>query len=177
MKKTTMTIILVIILTALYLAYRVTKEPVVSTLNENMATTAVKDPSSTSTEQKSEVVKDFEGEASPSVMKLDMKTWTWISTAYNDGKIIKPKLADKFKLTFKGKTFSATTDCNGIGGEYTLSGNKITFEKMMSTLMYCEGSQEIDFSKGLTQASSYHFTSKGELVFDLKYDSGVMMFK
>lgn len=123
------------------------------------------------------VVKDFEGEANPDMMKLDMKTWTWISTTYNDGTIIKPKMSDKFKLIFKGKTFSASTDCNGVGGEFTTNGQSIVFEKMMSTMMYCEGSQEADFSKGLTQVSSYHFTNKGELVFDLKYDSGSMIFK
>ncbi len=124
-----------------------------------------------------EVVKDFEGEASPSVMKLDMKTWVWVNTQYSDGKVITPKKTDAFKLTFKGKKFSASTDCNGIGGEFSTNGPAITFDKMMSTLMYCEGSQENDFSKALSNASSYHFTSKGELVFDLKYDSGIMMFK
>ncbi len=114
-------------------------------------------------------------------MDLDTKTWTWISTTYSDGKIIKSKNLDKFKLTFKnnegGKTFSATTDCNGVGGEYIANGKSITFEKMISTLMYCEGSQEAEFSKALSQVSSYHFTDKGELVFDLKYDSGSMVFK
>lgn len=131
----------------------------------------------TNINQFGEVVKNFEGEADPKVMKLDMKTWTWVSTTYNDGKVIKPKTANKFNLTFKGKTFSVSTDCNGIGGEFTLNGNQITFEKMMSTLMFCEGSQESEFSKSLAEVSSYRFTSKGELVFDLKYDSGVMIFR
>lgn len=116
-------------------------------------------------------------EVNPSVMSLGMKTWTWVGTIYNDGKIIKPKQTDKFKLTLKDKTFSASTDCNGVGGEYITKGQSITFDKMMSTLMYCEDSQETDFSKSLTQVSGYRFTSRGELVFDLKYDSGVMMFK
>ncbi|MBC7766955.1 META domain-containing protein [Arenimonas sp.] len=129
------------------------------------------------TGQFGEVVKNFEGEASPSVMKLDMKTWNWVSTTYSDGTVITPKRTDKFYLTFKGKTFSASTDCNGVGGEYRVNKNEIVFDKMISTMMFCEGSQEADFSKSLTQASSYHFTSKGELVFDLKMDSGVMMFK
>jgi heat shock protein HslJ len=71
------------------------------------------------------VIKDFEGEANPDIMKLDMKTWTWVSITYNDGTVIKPKITDKFKLTFKGKTFSATTDCNGIGGEFITNQNKI----------------------------------------------------
>ena len=115
--------------------------------------------------------------ANPDVMKLNMQTWTWISTTYSDGKIIKPNNGDRFKLTFSDKTFSASTDCNGIGGEYFTNDNSIKFDKMMSTLMYCEGSQESEFSKSLSEVSSYHFTNKGELVFDLKYDSGVMIFR
>lgn len=125
------------------------------------------------------IAENPEGEANPDVMKLDMKTWNWISTTYNDGKVIKPNTSDRFKLTFttNNKTFSVSTDCNGVGGEYTVDKNKIFFDKMMSTLMHCEGSQESDFSKSLSQVSSYHFTNKGELVFDLKYDSGVMIFR
>lgn len=130
------------------------------------------------TMQFGEVAQNFEGEADPARMKLDMKTWNWVSTVYNDGKEIKPRDTKKFALTFKdSKTFSATTDCNGVGGEYAVSGNKISFERMMSTLMYCEGSQEADFSKAISNIESYHFTSRGELIFDLKYDSGVMVFR
>ena len=29
--------------------------------------------------------------------------------------------------------------CNGFGGNYTLEGNTITFEDIVSTLMFCEG--------------------------------------
>jgi heat shock protein HslJ len=87
-------------------------------------------------------------------------------------------LQDKFKLTFtKPNRFSASTDCNGVGGEYIVTGNKIVFDKMMSTLMYCDNSQEGEFSKALGEVSSFHFTGKGELVLDLKYDSGSMLFK
>ena len=83
----------------------------------------------------------------------------------------------RFALTFKSdKTFSATTDCNGVGGEYSLSGNKITFSNMISTMMYCDGSQEQDFVTMLNQVQSYMFTSKGELVLGLKLDSGSVVF-
>jgi heat shock protein HslJ len=122
--------------------------------------------------------KSFEGEADSSKMTLRMKTWNWINTTYSDDKIVKPIKIDKFSLTFKdNKNFSATTDCNGIGGEYTVNGNKISFDKMMSTLMYCDGSQESDFSKMLSETGSYMFTSKGELVLLLKYDSGSVIFE
>ena len=124
-----------------------------------------------------EVVQNFEGEADTTKMTLNMKTWNWIKTVYNTSEE-KPRLENKFTLSFKDNgTFSVATDCNGIGGEYTVMGNNIGFSKMMSTLMYCENSQEGDFSKMLENIKSYHFTSKGELIFDLKYDSGSMIFR
>ncbi|HEY9584114.1 MAG TPA: META domain-containing protein [Candidatus Paceibacterota bacterium] len=130
------------------------------------------------TMQFGEVAQSFEGESDPSKMTLGMKTWNWVRTTYNDDMEIKPKVENKFTLTFKGdKTFSASTDCNGIGGEYAASGTKISFDKMISTKMYCEGSQESSFSKMLGEAESYHFTSKGELILELKLDSGSMIFR
>ena len=121
---------------------------------------------------------DFEGEADPTRMKLDMQTWKWIRTDYNDGTAVAPRTQGKFNLTIKNdKTFSASTDCNGVGGEYTVKGKQITFERMMSTMMYCEGSQEAEFAKMLADTQSYLFTSRGELVLNLKYDSGSMIFR
>jgi heat shock protein HslJ len=108
---------------------------------------------------------------------LSGKNWTWSKTTYSDGKIITPNRLDRFNLTFTNKGFSASTDCNGIGGEYVVKGNQIAFDKMMSTMMYCEGSQEAEYSKMLSQVQSYRVTGTGELMFDLKYDSGVMMFR
>ncbi len=125
-----------------------------------------------------EVVQNFEGEANPSVMTLGMQTWTWVKTLYGDGTSVAPKKAQAFTLTFKPDgTFSATTDCNGAGGEYAAKDGKITFSKMASTLMYCDGSQETDFTNMLQESQGYLFTSKGELVFDLKFDSGTMTFR
>ena len=125
-----------------------------------------------------EVTQNFEGEADPSRMTLSMQTWNWVNTIYNNDTVITPKISKKFKITFKSdKTFSASTDCNGVGGEYVVSGKNITLNKMVSTLMYCEGSQEQDFTKMLSEVQSYMFTSKGELVLILNYDSGSMIFK
>lgn len=125
-----------------------------------------------------EVVQNFEGEADPARMTLDMKTWVWIGTHYSDDKLVVPMKEKAFALTFKNdNTFSASTDCNGVGGTYEVKGNKITFTKMMSTLMYCDGSQENEFRKMLDETQSYLFTSKGELIFDLKFDSGTVTFR
>ena len=82
------------------------------------------------------------------------------------------------QITFKNdSTFSATTDCNAVGGTYVVTGNKIVFSKMMSTLMYCDGSQEQIFTKMLGEVKNYLFTSKGELILDLDFDSGTMTFR
>lgn len=122
-----------------------------------------------------EWVKDFEGEANPDVMKLDMQKWTW-QTATIDGKVVIPKDASKFTIEFKKDgTFGASTDCNGIGGNYSTKDKQITFSDMMGTLMYCEGSQEDVFKGILDKAESYSFTSKGELI--LKLSKGSATFK
>ena len=108
-----------------------------------------------------------------------MQTWTWVSTLYNNDTIIAPKKAKSFTLTFKKDgSFSATTDCNSMSGTYsTTKDNKISFGKIASTMMYCDGSQEGEFAKMLQEVQSYHFTSKGELIFDFKFDSGTMTFR
>lgn len=130
------------------------------------------------TMQFGEVARDFEGEADPSRMTLGMKTWEWVSALYNDGKELRPKQLGKFTITFSdGGKFSATTDCNQVGGSYTADSRTVSFGPMVSTKMYCEGSQEAEFTALLGKAQSYHFTSKGELIIDLKFDSGSAVFK
>lgn len=125
-----------------------------------------------------EVAQNFEGEADPSKMTLGMKPWTWLRALYNDGRTVTPKKAGAFTLTFSpdGK-FSAKTDCNSVGGKYAVNKNNIAMSDMISTKMYCEGSQEGEFTKLLSDAQSFHFTSKGELIFDLKFDSGSVVLR
>ncbi len=119
-----------------------------------------------------------EGEADPARMTLFITEWKWISALYNDGKELKPKTPGQFVLTFKKDgTFSAKTDCNGIGGNYTVKDKKIVLSDMMGTLMYCEGSQEAEFRKLLENTSSFFFTNRGELILELKYDSGTATFR
>ena len=132
----------------------------------------------TETLQFGEVEQNFEGEADPSVMSLHMKPWTWVKAIYNDGREILPRQPLAFTIAFlSGGEFSATTDCNRVGGTYLTSGDQISFGQMVSTKMYCEGSQESDFVTLLSDAQRYHFTSRGELVLDLKFDSGSVTFK
>ncbi len=125
-----------------------------------------------------EVVTNFEGEADPSRMTLKMKPWTWISTKYNNDTTVQPRMPGKFSVTFKDdKKFTVTTDCNSVGGTYLAESSKLIFGNMFSTMMYCANSQEAEFSKMLESVQSFMFTSKGELVLNMKLDTGTILFK
>lgn len=110
--------------------------------------------------------------------KLSGKTWIWVNTIYSNDTEVKPLSLDKFSITFKeDNTFSAKTDCNNMGGNYTQNANKISFSEIFSTKMFCENSQEELFSKMLQESQSYLLNEKGYLVLSLKLDSGSMFFK
>jgi heat shock protein HslJ len=124
-----------------------------------------------------ELVQDFEGEADPDVMQLDMKTWVWIR-AVDGGNEIVPRQTEAFTLTFEGGTFSATTDCNRVRGGYTTQGQELTFaDNMAATRMFCADSQETVFTELLRRTARYSFTSRGELVLELADGAGSVTFR
>jgi heat shock protein HslJ len=125
-----------------------------------------------------ELAHNFEGEADPNKMSLGMKKWEWVTTETNDGTVVKPRVAGKFSLTFgTDGQVSIGTDCNSMSSKYTAKDKTLVFGPIMSTKMYCEGSQEDVFARNLENIASYFFTSKGELILEIKYDSGTMTFK
>ncbi len=114
-----------------------------------------------------ELVQNFEGESSSEQMTLTMKPWTWVRTEYADGTIFTPRQTSAFAITLKEDgSFGATTDCNSMGGSYTKTSSSLVFSEIMSTLMYCENSDEATFSSLLNEVKTYRFTSKGELLLD-----------
>ena len=130
-------------------------------------------------QQLAEVAIDFEGEADPNRMTLQMHTWTWIRTVFNNDTAKVPKKAGEFALTFtKDGQVLGATDCNRFQGTATILDHKIEFDKNMAmTRKFCEGSQEMDFIEMLQNVSSFFFTSQGQLIMELKYDSGSMIFQ
>lgn len=82
-------------------------------------------------------------------------TWTWVTTI-SQGKTISPKKQDAFTmmLTANGNV-NGTTDCNKFSGTYKLSTTTITFGALASTKMFCEGSQELDFTSKLQGVKKY----------------------
>ncbi len=125
-----------------------------------------------------EVAVNFEGEADPERLTLSMHPWVWIKTTYNNDTEVVPHQAGAFTMVFKDDgSFSATTDCNSMAGSYEVTQKQISFKDSAVTLKYCEGSQEQEFFAMLEEVSSFLFTSRGELVFELPLDTGSMIFR
>jgi heat shock protein HslJ/membrane-bound inhibitor of C-type lysozyme len=104
--------------------------------------------------------------------------WKWQKTVMGNDDVITPKKPGVFTLAFEqtGKV-SVGTDCNGAFGNYTSGvGGSLSIGPLASTLMYCEGSQENEFTKMLSDTSGFMFTKEGDLVLLLKYDSGSVFF-
>lgn len=105
--------------------------------------------------------------------------WVWQETQMNDDEVITPNEAGAFTLTFDpaaGRVYGKT-DCNGFSGGYTVEAEKtITFGPLASTMMYCEGSQEAEFSGMIASTSHFVFTEDGDLVLLLRDDSGLVVF-
>lgn len=111
-----------------------------------------------------EAVKDFEGEVNPEQMTLTMHPWRWVKSDY-EAVSSKPTKPEAFSLTFLDDgTVRITTDCNTMSGQYTTDKNTLVLSQLISTLMYCEDSQENEFSGMLSKTTSYSFSTKGELL-------------
>ncbi len=124
------------------------------------------------------VAEDFEGEADPARMTLQMKSWVWERSIFADGTMMSPRQMGRFTATFglEGR-FSARTDCNGAGANYVEGkGNTLSFGPMMSTQMYCEGSEEVKYTGMLAKTVQYRFTSRGMLELVLS-DGTIMIFR
>ena len=111
-------------------------------------------------------------------LSLTSKTWEWEHTLINDGRRITPAKAGAFKVTFgEDGRFTATTDCNQMGGSYKAEDGRLEISDMFSTKMYCEGSQESTFAQFVGDSTQYHFTDDGKLILGIKFDSGTVTFR
>jgi heat shock protein HslJ len=114
----------------------------------------------------------------PERLVLTGKEWSWIRTVYNNDTIIVPAKPGVFTLTFNSDgTVNAVTDCNRMRGSYSVEGRLLSFGDMAATRMYCPDSQETKFATMLSHVSAFLFTDKGELVLEMKFDTGVILFE
>ncbi|MDD5710896.1 MAG: META domain-containing protein [Candidatus Colwellbacteria bacterium] len=104
---------------------------------------------------------------------LTSKMWMWMGTQTDTGKMIKPAQSGAFTVSFSDDgRVSLKTDCNSMGGGYKVEGDKIIFSEVVSTMIYCEDSQESEFSVFLHETPSYRLIEAGELIFEM--ESGTM---
>jgi len=105
-------------------------------------------------------------------------TWIWEKTEMANGTVVTPIKLGMYSVLFEHDgTVTGKTSCNGFGGDYTLgSGGSMSFGPFMSTLMYCEGSQEAEFSQAVTNSNRYTINAEGKLVFTIK-DGGKIILK
>ncbi len=104
-------------------------------------------------------------------------TWIWQATTIGEV-ITEPNRVDAFTITFDEVAGRAhgTTDCNGFNGSYSVKeDDSLTFGPMASTMMYCEGSQENEFTSALAKTERFSFAGSGALVLELQ-GGGTMLF-
>lgn len=93
--------------------------------------------------------------SSTALPPLSGTVWTW-SSALASGTTLTPAKPEKFIITFeKGTKVTSTTDCNSINGEYAATKEALKFSAFISTLMFCDGSQEGVYSELLSKTKAY----------------------
>lgn len=119
-----------------------------------------------------------EEESIEQMLTLGSKAWVWHETHYNDERIIMPHERGAFTISFaEDNTFSFTTDCNDGFGAYAVENDQLFFEGIGMTKKFCADSQEQEFVQMLEHVSGYHFGPDGELILDLKFDSGSIVLR
>ncbi|HSB02587.1 MAG TPA: META domain-containing protein [Anaerolineales bacterium] len=85
---------------------------------------------------------------------------SWKLTSYGPVSAPTPAVADaEAGLTFKEDgTVTGNSGCNGFGGDYTVKGDRVTFDQIVSTLMACDDprmAQEEAVHKVLTDTATF----------------------
>lgn len=106
-------------------------------------------------------------------------TWQWQafedSAGENNITVSDP---ENYTLTLnEDGTASIKADCNQLSWTYELDGSQLTFNTLgASTLAMCaEGSLDTVYLQRLGETATY-VTSEGQLLLNLKFDSGNMIF-
>ena len=103
--------------------------------------------------------------------------WRWQRTRMNDESVTQPPDPSSFTLEFQADgRVTMRVDCNRGTGTYTVDETRLVIGGVALTRAYC-GPDSLDqkFLKQLEQVTSY-LRDGQELVLELKYDSGGMLF-
>lgn len=114
----------------------------------------------------------------PTREEVEGYVWVWEKTVMSTGVVIEPAKEGEFTLSFDSEnSISGTTDCNNFGGTASVgSDGVISFGALMSTKMFCEGSQEEVFTEMIAATRSYAIDASGNLVLTLEGNGGEVFF-
>lgn len=107
-----------------------------------------------------------------SMVALTSSDWVWEKTDFEDGTTMTPNRPNAFKVTFtKEGNVSGTTDCNSWGSTFTLgSGGTIRLTPIVSTLMFCENSQETPYLSGIEGVDRVSFGDNNTMTLYIDID-------
>lgn len=105
------------------------------------------------------------------IKMLSESVWIWNATEIGNpsqpNEIIASleNKSDAFTIKFyTDKTLGGTTDCNNFSGTYSFDDmGQIDIGPLMSTLMYCEGSQEQEFLESIKDAKMVYYDDSFQL--------------
>ncbi|MCG6886691.1 MAG: META domain-containing protein [Proteobacteria bacterium] len=103
--------------------------------------------------------------------------WQWQGSYYNNDTRIKPDEPRNYTILFTPNgDVRIKADCNQVGGRYQADNHRLVIELLQTTLAACPSeSRDDEFKKDLSAVQRYLF-DKGELILELKYDTGGMRF-
>jgi len=112
----------------------------------------------------------------PADPELYTSSWVWVQTELSGGEPVEAPTNKAFVLSFDGNgRVTSQTDCNSLGGIYSVDGEVLSMGQFVSTLMYCEGSMEGVYAEQLGLVNSY--VIEGDTMrLNLNRDYGVMTF-
>jgi heat shock protein HslJ len=114
-------------------------------------------------------------EGSP--MQLTGSRWQWQRSEYSDDSTVVVRDPSRYTLEFlPDGRLAIRADCNQVLGRYSQNGSQLTIELGPSTLVACPPDSQADvFVRELPQVASHVFDG-GNLVLNLKVDTGNMIF-
>jgi heat shock protein HslJ len=110
-------------------------------------------------------------------MGLMGTVWKLQQIQMNDGSLTVPDAPENYTVEFMDDgNVVVQADCNQGRGSFTTTDNRLSIGELATTRMACPpGSSDTEFLRALNNASSFFFQD-GQLIVELMYDSGSMVF-
>ncbi len=83
-------------------------------------------------------------------------TWYWINATFADGTVLTPNKELVYGLQFESNgDINILSDCNNIAGRYSTKNKSLQISELVTTLKFCENTQETEFMQLVEKVQSY----------------------